>query len=347
MLSKTRVVVAKMAIIQEVLGMVDTTVGNVASTTYADIVNAIEPVVASASILVVILVAINIVTQTVPMNYGTALSLGLRIVLVNIFLIFGNLETVYDALTNAPSEIGTGFLSALSSGTVSNLYEGLDDLYLRALDIGQAVSQNGGFLAGALTSVFVFLIAAAMATITIIVLSAAKIMLAVLISIAPVAIACTLFKQSAPIFEAWVKLAIGFAFVPLLVAAMAGFTIAAGDAVIPGNLDDVETLGDVISFIVIMMLGAGLMVLVPTFAQSLAATNIGIAGIAGAAAGYPGRVARGAGSAMRGADDFRRGASAGLGPKGTSVSDRSSTSARVGNYSARAVTSIASKMKKG
>lgn len=334
-----------MAIIQQILDMVDDTVGGVAADTYPDIVAAIGPVVASASVLVVLLVGANMVTQTVALNYSTAISLGLRIILVNVFLLFGNIEPVYNALTNAPAEVGAGMLGALSGGEVSNLYEGLDNLYLRALDIGQAVSQNGGFLAGALTSVFVFLIAAAMATITIIVLSAAKIMLAVLIAIAPVAIACTLFKQSAPIFEAWVKLAIGFAFVPLLVAAMAGFTIVAGEAVIPANLDDVETLGDVISFIVIMMLGAGLMVLVPTFAQSLAATNIGIAGIAGAAAGYPGNAFRGAGSAASGA---ARGA------MGNSVSALASPAAKVANVASRTIRSgsigavnIAKKMKNG
>ena len=255
-----------MAIIVDVLQTVDSTVATVAASTYGDILVAVIPVVSASSVLVVILVGINIVTQTVSVTYANALSLLLRIVLVNIFLIFGNLMTVYAALTNAPASLGAGLLNALSGGTVGNLYEGLDALYTRALDVGQAISQNGGYLAGALTSAFMFLIAAAMATITIIVLSAAKIMLAVLIAIAPLAIACTLFKQTAPIFEAWVKLAIGFAFVPLLVAAMAGFTIATAQGVTPPDLATVETLGDAISFIVIMLLGAGLMVLVPTFA---------------------------------------------------------------------------------
>lgn len=274
-----------MAIIADVLALVDTTVTGIAGDTYGDVVVAVLPVVSSASVLVVLLVGINIATQTVALTTANALSLLLRIVLVNLFLIFGNLNTVYQALTNAPAELGAGLLTSLSGGTVGNLYEGLDDLYTRALDVGQAISQNGGYLAGALTSALMFLIAALMATITIIVLSAAKIMLAVLIAIAPLAIACTLFKVSAPIFEGWVKLAIGFAFVPLLVAAMAGFTIATGQAVAPPDLSSVESLGDAISFIVIMMLGAGLMVLVPSFANSLAATNIGLAGIAANASG--------------------------------------------------------------
>ena len=334
-----------MAIILDVLQTVDATVGGVAASTYGDILAAVVPVVSSASVLVVVLVGANIVTQTVPLTYANALSLLLRIVLVNIFLIFGNLIMVYDALTNAPASLGAGLLNALSGGTVTNLYAGLDELYTRALDVGQAISQNGGYIAGALTSAFMFLIAAAMATITIIVLSAAKIMLAVLIAIAPLAIACTLFKRTAPIFEGWVKLAIGFAFVPLLVAAMAGFTIATAQGVAPPDLATVETLGDAISFIVIMLLGAGLMVLVPTFAQSLAATNIGLAGVAANASG----LAKGAGrGALGGSVGFVRGAA------GNRVSPLASSPVKAGNLIGRgarggsvAALNVAKRMKSG
>jgi type IV secretion system protein VirB6 len=333
-----------MAIIAEVLALVDATVANVAAGTYGDTVAAVRPVVQAASVLVVVLVGANMALQAVPLSVSTIVSVGLRIVLVNVFLIYANLSVPYEALTNAPAELGAGILNSLSGGDVTNLYDGIDDLYSQALNVGQAISQNGGWLAGAMTSVVMFLVAAAMATITIIVLSAAKIMLAVLIAIAPVAVACTLFKQSAPLFEAWVKLAIGFSFVPLFVAAMAGFTIATGEAVAPDSLDGVETLGDAISFIVVMMIGAGLMLLVPTFAQGLAATNIGLASIGANAARMPGNAWRNTGAAIRGGDDMRRGFNAGL--QGQGVSDRSSSAARAGSYAGGAV-KLAGKMKKG
>jgi type IV secretion system protein VirB6 len=199
-----------------------------------------------------------------------------------------------------------------------------------------------------LAAVTLFLVAAAMAAITIIVLGAAKIMLAILLAVSPVVIACTMFKQTAPIFEAWVKLALGFAFVPLLVATMAGFTIAAGTAVAPRDLATVETISDAISFVVVMILGAGLMALVPGFANSIAATNIGIGAIASRSAGYPGAAMRTGGAMTRGADSFVRGASAGA--AGFGVSERSSSAAKVGSYSARSVKAaiaLASKMKRG
>ncbi len=341
-----------MAVINDILDMVDGVVVGVAGDTYADIANMVQPVVATGSVLIVALVGINIVTMTVALAPSTILGLLLRLVLINIFLDFDNLEPVYVSLTEGPAAVGAGMLSALSGGEATNLYEGLDDLYVSCLEIGEAIADNGGLFAGPMTAVLMFLVAALMAVATIIILSAAKIMIAVLLAIAPVAIGCTMFKQSAPVFEAWVKLALGFAFVPLFVAAMAGFTIAAGETVAPSDLSDAETIGDVISFVVVMLLGAGLMALIPGFASSLAATNIGIAGVNDRFTGSMSQAMGGAGGAIRGTDDFRRGATAGA--RGLGVSDRSSSAARIGNYTGTGIVSgaararqLAGKMKGG
>ena len=135
---------------------------------------------------------------------------------------------------------------------------------------------DGSYITGALAGLLMFLVAALMATVSIIVISAAKIMIGVLVIFAPVAIACTLFKVTAPLFDRWVNLALGFAFYPMLTSGMAAFTIAIARDLTPASLASVETIGDVLSFVVVMMLGTGLMAMVPTIAQSLASTATGL-----------------------------------------------------------------------
>jgi type IV secretion system protein VirB6 len=323
-----------MAVIEEVLNLVDTAVANLVGQTFAQMSISVQPVVAVASVLVIALVGANVITQTVAISMANALSVGLRIVLVNVFLGYVNYSTVYNALTNAPAEVGAGMLNAISGGQVDNLYLGLDALYSQALGLGDAIAQNGGWFAGALTSVVLFLVAALMATITIIVLAATKIMLALLLAIAPVMIALTLFKQSAPVFEAWVKLALGFAFVPLLVAAMAGFIIATAQRIAPNDIASVEQLSDTISFIVVMMLGTGLLLQVPTIAQSLAATGIGLGAVASRAQGAPARAFGRATVAARATADMVSGARAGWGENARGVYPSSSNSARAASASA-------------
>ena len=269
-----------MAVIEDVLTAVDATVASIGATAYDAVGAAVLPVVQVGGSLVLVLVGMNLAIQAVPMTMQNGLGLIVRLVAIVIFVSsYGNFFAVYDALTGAPARFGATVLQEITGDGGTDLYAGLDALYERALDVGNAVSENGGFLAGAIAGVVMFVIAALMAVISIVVISAAKLMLGVMIMIAPLAIATTLFKQSAPLFEAFVKLALGFAFVPMLTAAMAGFTITAGQTIVPDTAS-VETIGDITGFIVVMMLGAGLMVLVPSFAQSLAQTGIGLGGIA-------------------------------------------------------------------
>lgn len=60
---------------------------------------------------------------------------------------------------------------------------------------------------------------------------------------------------------------------------MAAFTIAIARDLTPTSLASAETIGDVLSFVVVMMLGTGLMAMVPTIAQ-LASTATGLGSVA-------------------------------------------------------------------
>ena len=265
-----------MAIIADVLSAVDTTAASVGVAAYNEVASSVMPAFRVGAVLLLAMTGVNLAIQAVPMTLSNGLSLIIRIALIAIFLSsFANFDAVYGVLAETPSQLGGTVLSATTGSTVTDLYRGLDELYGDALDLGQAVSENGSYISGALASLLMFLIAALMATISIVVICAAKLMIAVLIVIGPLAIACTLFKQSAPIFETYAKLALGFAFVPLLTAAMAGFTIATSKMLAPDPAS-AETIGDIIGFVVVMMLGTGLMFMVPTIAQSLGSTAIGL-----------------------------------------------------------------------
>ena len=269
-----------MAIIADILTQVDAAATAVGATAFDAVAAEIVPVFRVGSVMVVALVGINLMAQAVPMTLRNGLGLMVRIAVASAFLSsWTNFNAVYGVLTNAPSEIGAVVLEAFGGGS-GNLYEGLDSLYLQALDVGQAISQNGSYITGALAGLLMFLVAALMATVSIIVISAAKIMIGVLVIFAPIAIASTLFKVTAPLFDRWVNLALGFALYPMLTSGMAAFTIYIAEDLTPASLASVETIGDVLSFVVVMMLGTGLMAMVPAIAQSLASTATGLGNVA-------------------------------------------------------------------
>ena len=317
-----------MAIIADILNQVDAAATSVGATAFGAVAAEIIPVFRVGTVLVVALIGINLMAQAVPMTLRNGLGLMVRIAVASAFLSsWSNFNSVYGVLTNAPSEIGAVVMNAFGGGSGS-LYDGLDSLYLKALDVGQAISQNGSYITGALAGLLMFLVAALMATISIIVISAAKIMIGVLVIFAPVAIACTLFKITAPLFDRWVNLALGFALYPMLTSGMAAFTIAIARDLTPTSLTNVETIGDVLSFVVVMMLGTGLMAMVPTIAQSLAQTATGLGGVAS--------------STFRTADSFKdygrsgmaAGIGAGRGAAGLDAGGRRPSDARLSGNSA-------------
>mgnify|MGYP001274110220 CR=1 FL=1 len=303
-----------MAIIANILTQVDAAAASVGATAFGAVAAEVTPVFRVGSVLVVALIGINLMAQAVPMTLRNGLGLMVRISVASAFLSsWTNFKAVYGVVTNAPSEIGAVVMNAFGAGGGS-LYDGLDSLYLQALDVGQAISQNGSYITGALAGLLMFLVAALMATISIIVIAAAKIMIGVLVIFAPVAITCTLFKVTAPIFDRWVNLALGFALYPMLTSGMAAFTIAIARDLTPNSLTNVETIGDVLSFVVVMMLGTGLMAMVPTIAQSLAQSATGLGGVASSTfrtgssmAGYGRSGAAGMIGAVRGAADMDAG----------------------------------------
>lgn len=309
-----------MAIIADILTQVDTAAAAVGVTAFGAVSAEIIPVFRVGSVLVVALIGINLMAQAVPMTLRNGLGLMVRIAVSSAFLSsWTNFNAVYGVLTNTPSEIGAVVMNEFGAGG-GNLYEGLDSLYLQALDVGQAISQNGSYITGALAGLLMFLVAALMATVSIIVISAAKIMIGVLVIFAPVAIACTIFKVAAPLFDRWVNLALGFALYPMLTSGMAAFTIAIARDLTPTSFTTVETIGDVLSFVVVMMLGTGLMAMVPTISQSLAQTATGLGSVASSTFRSANSVAGYGRTGVAGAVGFGRGAS-GLDAGGRRPSD--------------------------
>jgi type IV secretion system protein VirB6 len=271
-----------MGFIQRVLDMIDSAVAAITASAYGTVAADLVPLFQACAVLVVALIGINIAIQAIPLTLRASVSLMVRISLVWVFLSsWTNFNAVFGTLTNFPSELGAVIMNSLGIDVDGDgLYAGLDRLYESSVNAGQAVAQNGGIFAGALGSLAVFAFAVIFSAIAVVVIGYSKLALAVMIVLAPAAIICTMFRQTAPFFEAWVKVTIQAALIPALMAAVAGVVIAIADEVMPADISTVEAIGDMLGFLFVMVLGTILVIFVPSLAQSLAPGSIGIGGIA-------------------------------------------------------------------
>ena len=267
-----------MALIADILNTVDATAASIVTdSVFTGIAGPLTAIVRLSAIIVVTLLGLNMAIQVVPVTFGSALMIMVRIALIYAFTFsWSNFTIVYNALTNFPAEAGASILSGLNVGSSGSLYDGLDNVFNQIIDIGTTVSQNGGYIAGPIAGLVMFIAAALMAAAALIVLSLAKVMIGVLALIGPIAIACSMLKQTQPIFEAWVKQAIGFAFVPLLATAVIGFILIIFQTTAGQIQANVSTLSDIVGFLLVSFVGTALILSVPSTASAFGATSLSI-----------------------------------------------------------------------
>ncbi|WP_326525941.1 type IV secretion system protein, partial [Sphingomonas sp.] len=119
-------------------------------------------------------------------------------------------------------------------------------------------------------------VGALMACVAIVVAGIGKIGLAMAVSLAPIFIACLLFKATSDLFSTWCKFTLGFALIPLVLAGVMGVIVNLG----AGMIDEVESSGaltDAAGFLILAMAAIFLMSQVPTMVNGLAGTVVATA----------------------------------------------------------------------
>ena len=250
-----------MGVITDILSVVDNAITGVSEDGFVLIAGTVGGVISAGSVLLIVLLGINIVVQIRPMSFGSFFAFGIKIALVGVFAqSWPNFQVVYTIIT-------------------------------QVTEYGDTIGDSAGWVFGAVLGVVVWVIAAIFAAVSAGIIAYAKIILTLMVVVAPVAMLCSLFKPTMSIFEAWSRSIIGYAFMPIAAAGAAGIVIAiAGEiAGTTPDPDGVDTLNLIFPFIVVLFLAAGIMLAVPSIAMGLSGTI----GIASNAAGLNGLAKRG------------------------------------------------------
>lgn len=281
-----------MGVITDILTVVDDAVSGVAQEGFVTLASSIGGVISAGSALLVVLLGINIVAQFRPMTFASFFAFGIKIALIGILAqSWANFQAIYDIITQVPNNIGSAIIGLTGVDSTLGLYAALDSMVAQVTEYGDTIGDSAGWVFGAVLGVVVLVIAAAFAAIAAGIIAYAKIILTLMVVFAPIAILCSLFKPTMPLFEAWSRSIIGYALMPIAAAGAAGIVIAvageiAGSAPDP---DNVETLSLIFPFIVVLFLAAGIMLAVPSIAMGLS----GAIGLASNAVGLSGLAKRG------------------------------------------------------
>ena len=285
--------------IADTLGEIDALVANYAQTVFADFAGPLIVTIRLAGVLSLAFLAINSILQLTPIRITDFARWGVRyVVILAVATSWAQFELIYNIVTNVPASIGGALLDA--SGDV-NLNEALDEMVTAIFDFSDRSAEESGFLSINLLSVLLGVLGALMACVAILVSGIAKIGLAMAVSLAPVFIACLLFKATSDLFSTWAKFTLGFALIPLVLGGVMGAVLTIGGTMI-ADVQTAGTLSEAAPFIILTFAAIFLMIQVPTLVNGLAgsivATGSGLreaktaGGNAMSAAGAAGAVVR-------------------------------------------------------
>ena len=291
--------------IADTLDQIDALVAAYAETVFTDFGGPMTTTIRLGGILALAFLATNSILQLTPIRISDFARWSIRyIAILAVATSWAQFQPIYDIITNVPASIGAALLNA--SGKV-NLNVALDEMVTAIFNFSDRTAEESGFLSINLLSVLLGVLGALMACVAILVSAIAKIGLAMAVSLAPVFIACLLFKATSELFATWAKFTLGFALIPLVLAGVMGAVLRIGQDMVM-DAATAGTLTEAAPFIILTFAAIFLMSQVPTMVNGLAGSIVatgsglrearGAAGSLGSGIGMAGAAVRTANPAL-------------------------------------------------
>ncbi|WP_371228024.1 type IV secretion system protein [Roseovarius sp. 2305UL8-3] len=273
--------------------LVDTAQGfldNSAETQFGAVAATVGTITTVAVSLVVILVCINMVFQYRAMDGRTAFWLGVKIILIGIFAQnWTQFNALSSAILNGIDSIAGSLIAAVGGGTPgpSGTYaEQFDEMIADFGNYLNAAGEELNWMAGAILSnlgVFLLSLLGALAAFLMV---ASRLMIALLLGLAPIMIFLTLFDVTKDYFARWLSAVVSFAMYPIIIAGVFS-TITGVSVSLLGELGDpvaAPNIGALVPFFMMVLMAKGFIIATPFIVRAVSG-NIMMPAISGGLGG--------------------------------------------------------------
>ena len=263
--------------VADTLGKIDAAIGGYAEAVFLNLAGPITTTCQIMGLVGLAFMALNTLTQWVPIRIGSYLVWGVRFVVITaVATSWAQFQPIYEIVTNVPADIGGNFLAAAGIGDADNLYDGLDLMITELFEFSDRAADESAFYSISLASIVIWIAGALMACAAILVASLGKVGLAMAVSLAPVFIPTLMFRATGNLFESWVRFTIGFALIPLVLGGVIGTVLGIGQA-LATTADGASQLSDAAGFIIVAAAAIFLMAQVPTLVNGLSGSIVATA----------------------------------------------------------------------
>lgn len=273
--------------------LVDTAQGfldDAAETQFGAVAATVGTITTLGVTLVLILVAINMVFQYRSMDGRTAFWLGVKIVLIGIFAQnWTQFNALSTAILNGIDSIAGSLIAAVGGGAPGPSGTYAEQFDLMIADFGNYLNAAGeelNWMAGAILSnlgVFLLSLLGALAAFLMV---ASRLMIALLLGLAPIMIFLTLFDITKDYFARWLTAVVSFAMYPIIIAGVFS-TITGVSSSLLGELGDptaAPNIGALVPFFMMVLMAKGFILATPFIVRAISG-NIMMPAISGGLGG--------------------------------------------------------------
>lgn len=264
-----------MGFVTWMVGMADGALDSAAESSFGALAGAMGMMIMLASTLLIILVLVSFALQTRSMDGRAAVLLLARLVLINAFALnWVQFNAVSSAIIDGLDQLGGAMVGAMGgSGPEGALgfAEAFDILMSEFANYLNAATTEMGWMAGAMITGLGTAIMGIIGALAGGVLIFSKIMLTLMIGLAPVMIAASIFELTKDYFHRWLSSLVGYAMYPLIIAGVMSTIIGMAESMMDqlGDPSDAGSIGALLPFFAMVFMAAGMIAAIPLIVKSL------------------------------------------------------------------------------
>lgn len=258
-------------IVDDAQGFLD----DAAETQFGAVAATVGTITTLGATLVLILVCINMIFQYRAMDGRTAFWLAVKIVLIGIFAQnWTQFSALSTSILNGIDSVAGSLIAAVGGGTPgpSGTYaEEFDSMIADFGDYLNAAGEELNWMAGAILSnlgVFLLSLLGALAAFLMV---ASRLMIALLLGLAPIMIFLTFFEVTKDYFARWLSAVVSFAMYPIIIAGVFSTITGISGSLITelGDPEGAPNIGALLPFFMMVLMAKGFIIATPFIVRAV------------------------------------------------------------------------------
>ena len=280
-----------MGMVQFFVNAADQGLDTIAESQFAAIASGMGSAILLMMTLAIIILFINMSLQIRPMHGADMFYLLIKIVLIQLFAFnwvqFNQLSGgIIDGIDNVAGLI-IGSITGQTGSGPAYFAERFDQLTNDLAAYANQIGAQLNWMAGAMMSVLLVVLLSLLGGVAALIMVLAKMVVTLLLGLAPIMIALSLFKVSEDYFKRWLAALISWSLYPIVIAGVFSVIFGLIDLLQAelGDANDIISIGMALPFLMIVFLSFALVLFIPAIVRSLSGDiNAGLAGsVVGAA----------------------------------------------------------------